>query len=209
MKVYVMHCEDLVDRRRALEVELRKHNLTDVEWITCFPKNESHVQEWKRKTGTKIPDGYISLSLKHYEACRRMCQADIHEAIVFEDDVILSEYFDIDKIPRNHIYVKLGKGVPDMNISLGNVPICIGNNGGSEAYYIRQEFARDFLNNINMMWSIDIEHHGYLIHKGIPLICVPMCTQDFDATSVHDNKDYGMNWIEYIQRWDTFPKYKY
>ena len=210
MKVYVLHCDRLTERRRLLEIQLAKHSLDrDVEWITDFPKEHPLVQEWKEKTGTRIPDGYISLSLKHYEAYTRMVRDGIPEAILFEDDVIISDYFDIEKIPRECPFVKLGKGVPDMYIPLGNTPMVIGNNGGSEACYMRREFAEDFLKNLNMMWTIDIEQHGYLIHKRIPLVCVPMCTQDFGATSVHESKDYGMTWIEYIQKWDTFPKFKY
>lgn len=209
MKIYITHCETLRERRVQLEAEIKRLGLTDVEWITSYPKDHTLVHEWKSKTKSPIPDGYVSLSLKHYDACKRMCDDDIKEAIVFEDDVIFTSYFDISKIPTNYPYVKLGKGVPDMYIQPGDKPISIGNNGGTEAYYMRIEFARDFIQNLNMRWTIDIEQHGYLIHKNIPLICVPMCTQDFGGTSVHESKDYGMTWIEYLQRWNEFPKFTF
>jgi GR25 family glycosyltransferase involved in LPS biosynthesis len=205
MKVYIIHYDKLIHRRLKLEEQLKKYNLTDVEWITEYPKEHPIINKLRFLTDTKIPNGYISNSLKHYEAFRRMCEYNINEAIILEDDVIFSTYWDISKIPREFPYVKLGKGTLDMGIELGNSPRLIGNNGGSEAYYVKRMFARDFIENIDVGWTIDIEQHAYMIHNSIPLLCVPMCSQEY-STSVEGNKDYGMTWIQYIQEY--YPKSK-
>lgn len=210
IKIYVMHCDELIDRRKRLESEFKRLGLTNVEWITSFPKDDPIIEECRVKTGTKISKEYISLSLKHYEACRRMCEENIEEAIVFEDDVIFSSYFDISKIPRDTPYVKLGKCTPDMNIEFSHDKMTILNNGGTEAYYMRIEFAKNFIENINLMNTIDIEQHGYLIYNDIPLICVPMCTQDFSMTTIPiEKRDFGIEWKDYIYKWDKCKKFKF
>lgn len=207
MKVYVLHYDKLTDRRERLEKILKEKGLDkDCEWIIEYPKEHPLIQKIIDITGTRIPRGYISTNMKHYEAMYRMIRDDVKEAIIFEDDVIFSEYWDISKIPREFPYVKLGKGVPDMGIPSGDKPLCIGNNGGAEAYYVKRLFARDFLENIDVCWGIEIEQHAYMLQSGIPLICVPMCTQDFGTTSVTEPKDYGMTWIQYIQEY--YPKSK-
>jgi hypothetical protein len=180
-----------------MEKMIADHGFDDVEWITDYKIDDQIIDKVVAMTNTHMVPGYISLSLKHYEAFFRMARDNIREAIIFEDDVILSDFWDISKIPRQFPYVKLGKGVPDMNVQLGNTPMIVGNNGGSEAYYVKCMFARDFIENVDLGWTIDIEQHAYLFHNNIPLICVPMCSQEFNTT-VQGEKKYSMTWEEYV-----------
>lgn len=203
MKVYIVHYDKLTERRVSLEQALKQRGLDgDVEWVTEYPKEHGVVDKILRITPTKLSRGYISTNLKHYEALYRMCRDNVPEALIFEDDVKFSDYWDVSKIPREFSYVKLGVGVPDMGLKPGNTPLCIGNNAGAEAYYVKRMFARDFLENIDVCWTIETEQHAYMIQNSIPLICVPMCSQDF-VTSVNENKDYGISWIEYVR--DAYP----
>ena len=40
MKVYVIHCLDLIERKQNVERQLREKGLDgDVEWITDFPRD--------------------------------------------------------------------------------------------------------------------------------------------------------------------------
>lgn len=205
-KIYVVHCDQYKDRRLKLEEQFTKFGIQNVEWVTDYPKDHPLVQEWKTKTGTKMSESRISGSLKHYEALRRMCEENIDEAIIFEDDVILTEFFDISKIPRQNIFVRLCQGVPEFGIQPGNSTITVYNNGGVEAYYIRLEFAREFLKNITLLYAVDIEYHGFLYHNNFQHIpCVPMCTQIYDVTNYHD--EYELPWLDYVMKWNTLPKF--
>jgi hypothetical protein len=199
MKTYIVHCDTLTERRKHIE----SLELGDVEWVTDFPIDHPLVQKVKKIT--PLPNGYISNSLKHYEVCRRMCADGIEEALVFEDDVILSEFFDVYKIPRECPYVKLGNGTPDMCIPLGNTPLVITNNAGTEAYYMKRCFAKDFINNITLGWTIDTEQHAYMFHNRIPLVCVPMCTQTYETSFTSESWQKG-TWCEYIQAWPFIKK---
>ena len=205
MKTYIIHHPTLTERRANLEAELKRVGLVDVEWVTSFPPDHPVIQKVKDMTGTKISNGYISGSLKHYDALSRMVRDNIKEALVLEDDVIFSKFFNVTKIPREFPYVKLGKGVDDMRIELGDKPILIGNNAGLEAYYVKRLFAKDFIDNLDILWTIDTEQHAYLVDNGIPLVCVPMCYQNF-ITSVSDTRDYGISWIQYIKNYATSQK---
>jgi hypothetical protein len=208
MKVYIIHHAPLVERRVILESELKRVGLDDVEWVTTFPPEHPLIQKVRDLTGTRIPNGYISINLKHYDAMSRMVRDNIPEALIFEDDVIFSEFFDVSKIPREFSYVKLGKGVDDMGLTLGDKPIIIGNNGGAEACYMKRLFARDFIENIDIMWTIETEEHAYLFNNQIPLVCVPMCYQKF-ISSVSEPKDYGITWVQYIRNYSTSKKFSF
>lgn len=198
MKYYIAHNDKLVERKKHIE----QYNLQNVEWVTSYP-----IEELQNLTKiTHLPLGYISCNMKHYEAMSRMIKDDVKEAIIFEDDVIITEFFNPEKIPKQFPFVKLGKGTPDMNIQIGDNPIQIFNNGGSEAYYIKQEFAREFLKNIDLKWTIDIEEHAFLISRGIPLVCVPMCYQEFETSFNKNAYEPPYSWQEYIQKYQTSNK---
>ena len=195
MKYYVVHNDKLTERKKRL-------NIPNAEWVTTFP-----VEEVGNLTKiTHVPVGYISGSMKHYDIMDRMIRDDVKEAIVFEDDVIITEFFNPDKIPRQFPFVKLGKGTPDMGIQLGDTPIIIGNNAGAEAFYVTQDFAREFIKNIDLQWTIDIEQHAFLISRGIPLVCVPMCYQEFDTSFNTKTYEPPYSWQEYVRRYQTSEK---
>ena len=209
MKIYIIHDDRLSARRMNMEKMISDHGFDDVEWITDYKIDDQIIDKVVAMTKTPMVRGYVSGSLKHYEAMFRIARDNVREAIIFEDDVILSKFWDISKIPRQFPYVKLGKGTPDMNVKLDDTPISIGNNGGLEAYYVKCMFARDFIENLDLGWTIDIEQHAYLFHNNIPLICVPMCLQEYHTT-VHGEKKYSMRWDEYIKDYyKTSPKFSF
>ncbi len=203
MKYYVIHDPVLVDRRKKLEEQFKKFDIHDVEWVTTFPKED--LKKLGEVSGTYMPLGYLSCNMKHYDAMNRMVHDNVPEAIIFEDDVIITEFFNENKIPREFPYVKLGRGPPDAALPLGKSQVIIGNNGGFEAYYVKRMFVRDFLNNLDLGWTVDVETHAYLFSCGIPLICVPMCYQEY-KTSVHENKQYPITWKQYIMNYQTSSK---
>ncbi len=212
MKFYVVHNALLVDRKRNLEEQFKKFNITNVEWVTSFGKDE--LVNIKLKTNCPLPLEYLSCSMKHYVIFNKIIENNDDEAIIFEDDVIISDYFNIDKIPKWSSFVKLGKSVPAYNIKVGNEPFIFENNAGSEAYYVKRMFVRDFMQNLTLGWNIDIEIHAYLYNNNIHLICLPMCYQEFNACFEIDKKEEatifnGMDYEQYIYSYPKLKKYTF
>ena len=138
----------------------------------------------------------------------RMIKDGIQEAIIFEDDVVISDIYDESKIPRNFPYVKLGRGANDMLIELSTEPRIIGNNGGAEACYVTIDFARFYNSNISLKWTIETEQHAFLLMYKIPLVCVPMCWQPYEC-AVHEDMNYPLSWMDFITEYPSYKKYTY
>jgi hypothetical protein len=85
--------------------------------------------------------------------------------------------------------------------------------GGCEATWCDIEFARSFLENLNLQEAIDIIYHGYLHSVGHPVINLPICRQTsiLEArTSVdHDTRKHTMHWSEFVQNYKYLPKVYY
>jgi hypothetical protein len=184
MKHYIIHNDALTERRESLQKQLDKFGITDVEWVTTFPANHPFVYVVKERLSSVLPLGYISCSLKHYDALRRIVNEGIQEAIVFEDDVIISDFYDESKLIQ-YPYIKLGRGPPDCQLSLGSTPHKVPNPGGSEAYYVTADFAREYLKNVTFMENVDMEQYSFLLRSRLLPICIPMCYQEFNTSFEH------------------------
>jgi hypothetical protein len=205
MKHYIIHHPGNVERRVKLEEHLKEKGITNVEWVTTFSKEE--VAPLK-SINNYTPLGYISCNMKHHDALDRMIKDGIQEAIIFEDDVVISDIYDESKIPRNFPYVKLGRGANDMLIELSTEPRIIGNNGGAEACYVTIDFARFYNSNISLKWTIETEQHAFLLMYKIPLVCVPMCWQPYEC-AVHEDMNYPLSWMDFITEYPSYKKYTY
>lgn len=195
MKYYIIHDDRLVERRKNIEKQLERIGATDVEWVTTFPVEQVKILG----KISPIPLGYISCSMKHYDALNRMIENNVPEAIIFEDDVIISDLFDTEKIPRLHPYVKLGRGL--MEFYDNSKVYSMKNNTGTEAYFVNQNFARAFLSCIDLGWAVDIEHYSFLFFNYfLSIPCIPMCSQIFTTTSITESKSYfeENDWKTYI-----------
>jgi hypothetical protein len=198
MKYYIIHNDALVERRTALQAQLDKFGISedDVEWVTTFPVSHTLVSQIKDEIGAVLPLGYISCSLKHYDALNRMINKGVPEAIIFEDDVIISDFYDEEKIPK-YPYVKLGQGPPDCIVPLGS-PLCkIPNPGGSEAYYVTIDFATEYLKNISFAINVDLEQYMFMRRIKMEPLCLSMCRQEFSHSFDTDIVDYKSRSIEY------------
>jgi hypothetical protein len=203
MKHYIIHNDKEVERKKLLEAQLEKFGIQDVEWVTTFPKEDL---EYLKRINSYTPLGHLSCNMKHYDAMNRMVTEGIKEAIVFEDDVILSDLYDETKIPREYSYIKLGRGPPDSLLEPSQEPRIVHNNGGNEAYFVSLNFAKKFQKSL--MWTMDIEQQAFLVHIGAPIVCVPMCFQKYE-TSIHESRDSEISWIDFIHRYPSYKKYTF
>jgi len=204
MKYYIIHNDALVERRTALQSQLDNFGISgdSVEWVTSFPITDPLVDRIKKFTNSLMPIEHVSCSLKHYDALSRMIRDDIEEAIVFEDDVVISDYFDQEAIRSiNYGYIKLGRGPNDCQVALGS-QLCIHPNpGGSESYYVKKEFANEFIKNITVGWGLDVEQYAFIKSVGMQLMCLPVCYQEFKLSFEYPHIEFPITWIEYIREY--------
>jgi hypothetical protein len=161
------------------------------------------------KTGTHMPPGQVSSSVKHWSVLQRMVDNNIPEAIIFEDDVVLHKDFAQLCIPKGLMFCKLGIGV-NFEIEPSMDPMSIGNFGGCEATYVTLEFAKKFLSfGVHFGHSVEIVYQAFLMDLRYPLVCIPACHQTslLDSTSQTGNHSEAQNWIEYIRNWSRIQKY--
>lgn len=202
MKYYVVHHLPLTERKDHVETQLKKRGIV-AEWITDFPPDDERVRKVKELTKSPLSLGYISLSMKHYTVFKKMVEENIPEAIVFEDDVVITDHFDVDKIPRMVApYIKLGIR-PELlgKVQFSSEIVVQSNNGGTEAYYVTKHFAETFLYNINLQERIDLEIHNVLVqcYNSIEFLGAFMCYQRGDSVLQHDSPPFVPgNWQKYI-----------
>ena len=75
--------------------------------------------------------------------------------------------------------------------------------------WISLDFAKKFLENINMDHAIDIIFHGFLSSIGHPLISIPIGTQTsnlFKSSSLDHDTRKEIAWQLYVQRYNELPK---
>lgn len=209
MKYFVVHHPVLVDRRKKLEKQFNDYGISncDVEWVTDFPGNQMH--KIKEITKSPLQLGYISCSMKYYTVFKKMIDENIPHAIVFEDDVIFTEYFDTSKIPLDIPYVKLCRPLGDSFCTSNGEPFVCYNNGCCEAYYLTKEFAEVCLKNIHLHRTFDLECHNTLIryYNAPGFLCIPMCYQDSPTTINHEKVEYSEHWTEYVS--NKYPTFDY
>ena len=91
MKIFVLHCSKLINRKHNILLQFQNHNITDFEFIELYDKDEITEEESSIFNTTNKP-GVMSLHLKHKYVYKKI--AENHDcALIFEDDVILSNNF--------------------------------------------------------------------------------------------------------------------
>lgn len=216
MKYYVIHNPELVERRKVLETQFEKFGIV-AEWVTTYPSE--NMENLKEFTKSPMSLGYISCSMKHYDALQRLLDSDQKEAIIFEDDVILTEAFDEECIPRGFPYVSLNMGPPGDQLTEPSRRFGYKtNNGGAEAYYVNNMFAIAFLKNVTLSHAMDMESQWFLYQctDTFNIPCVPMCYQNYGegvslSSSPSNSNSPINNWKHYItstQKTYTFEELK-
>lgn len=91
MKIFVLHYSKLVERKRFLLEQFRKHNITEFEFIEDYDKDEL-TKEDLELFDPALEKSKISLFLKHFLVYDEVAEK-YERALIFEDDVILCENF--------------------------------------------------------------------------------------------------------------------
>ena len=95
MKIYVLHYSKLTDRKSHILSQFKKHGIQEFEIIERFDKDEITDEQCTLFDPNYVTNkrAQLSLHLKHLYVYERIITEDIEEALVLEDDVILSDNF--------------------------------------------------------------------------------------------------------------------
>ena len=178
MKIFVLHYSKLVDRKKHILEQFKKHNITDYEFIENYDKDEITYDEssifdvnYKKST--------MSLHLKHNYVYKLIAD-NYDNGLIFEDDVILSDNFVnklnnyISQLPENYDMLFIGDGcklhiekkriIPNKNIYEKCLyPTKWGGNGATrccDSYIISNNCAKkicEYINNLNCKIKLPID----------------------------------------------------
>jgi len=197
--MYVKHCPvSCPERKQKVSRHLQYRGVTDLVWITEFPKDDPYVVWFHNKLKISCNIAFTSGLVKTLESLRHFVQSDKKSAFFVDDDVVLIKDWRKHPIP-NLPFVNMSVGVNFGILPDGN-PRMIGNNGGCEMTYITREFAKLILDNVDVRQTIDIVIHALVNYSKFPLVCVPVAQQ----TSLLEPKTSSLgnsgilNWIDFV-----------
>jgi len=210
MKHYVIHHPKLIERREFLESQLVRFSITDVQWVTHFNADDPFIHWVKQFTDSPLALGHVSCNIKHFWCLADMVKNKIKEAIILEDDVVFHNNFDKIVISEDY-FLRLGIGV-NFHIKPGCHPVPYNNGGGTEAQYVTLSFANEMLKDLSFIHSIDTVYFAHLIHRRVPLMCIPICHQTsilVTNSSVTGGGDNLPNWVDVIKNWKNYKKFSW
>ena len=90
MKIFVVHYDKLIERKKVISIQLNKFKLAH-EFISNHGKESLTLDE--RKMFRNISDGEMSVALHHIECYKRIVQESIDYALILEDDIFICNNF--------------------------------------------------------------------------------------------------------------------
>jgi Glycosyltransferase family 25 (LPS biosynthesis protein) len=212
MKHFIVHDPKLVQRRVFLENHLVDRGVTDVEWVTEFNSDSKFIKWLHQRTQTPMAPGFLSCSTKHYYILNEMCERNIQEAIILEDDVVLHKDFTKFTPLQGLKLIKLGIGV-NWTLKPGLTPVHTPNYGCSEAQYVTLDMAKYILNNLNFGHCVDIVYWAILHNVHHPLVTVPLAHQtsilEGMGNTGKSDSTKEMSLGDFISKWKELPKMKW
>lgn len=184
MKILIVHYDKLYDRKKHILEELRKAGLDNFEFVSNHGKDKLTPQEKSRFKN--LTDGEISLMLHQFE-CFKIISENYDYAIIFEDDVILSDNFKntiekyIENLPSDWDMLFFGNGhnvhipsyrlIPGINIYKkmtdlkNNIPGGIdGSTRCADSYIVSKKCAKKITEVINNKNIINMPFDHFLNH---------------------------------------------
>jgi hypothetical protein len=214
--LFVKHCPNLAPERKTfLETYLEERvPIKDVRWFEDYNHDHPFV-EWLNVThelpyGMKLTSNLVKTMMMY----KQMIDENIETALFMDDDVVFHkdwvEYFESIPDDIKHIgFLNMGVSfMYNFKPKLGKV-YSIPNNGGCECSWVTLEFAKYFMENLNMKHALDIIWYGVLHSLGQPLLYLPVCHQTStiknSSTLEHETRSCG-NWIEFVKAYKDSDK---
>ncbi len=101
MKVFVIHYKKLVERKASILRQFERFGITDYEFIDIDRSDIDNYEITRYCNKVHLFPAQIAILLSHIEAYRRIVANNYAEALILEDDVILSDDFMV-KYDRYH-----------------------------------------------------------------------------------------------------------
>ena len=177
MKIFIIHYKLLINRKKHILEQFQKYNITDYEFISIdrdelYNHNIDIFQENYSKSNSAI-------SLSHFYAYKQISEK-YENALIFEDDVILSDNFNeilnkyLSQLPKDYDMLFIGDGsklhieknklIPNKYIYEKCVePTSWGGNGISrctDSYIVSKKCAIklcDYINNLSYKIDLPID----------------------------------------------------
>lgn len=181
MRIFVLHYSKLTDRKEHILEQFKKHGIRDFEFIEHFDKDEIADDECTEFDQNYITDrrSELSLHLKHFYIYNLMVTENIDEALIFEDDVVLSDDFIkklteyLTQLPTTYDMLFIGDGcqlhIPNTRL-ISNQYIyerCVDMNNErdgaarcTDSYIIHNRCAKkicDYVSNLNYKINLPID----------------------------------------------------
>jgi hypothetical protein len=215
--LFVKHCPKInPERKEFLEKHLKARvPIEDVRWVEDYNHDHPFV-EFVNKF-LKLPYGckLTSNMIKSLHMWKTMVDENIESAFLVDDDVLFNknwlEVFECTPEISDLHFINLGTSffvetVPDKLNEISNM-------GGCEAAWCDIEFAKGYLNNLNLCEASDLILFGYLYSIHHPVINLPICRQtsmlEAKTSLDHDTRKSKMHWSEFVQKYKHLPKISY
>lgn len=93
LKTFILHYTPLTERRKWIQQQIEKHNITNYEFVTEYDKEDLNTTIL-RNFNPKLQMSEISLFMKHIRCYQRIIEDTTNQFfLVLEDDVILCDDF--------------------------------------------------------------------------------------------------------------------
>ena len=213
---FVKHCPKLSPERKVfLEGHLKERlPKIDIRWVEDYNHDDLFVQWINAKLNLPYGPKLTSNFVKSIFMMKQMIDENIECAFHIDDDAVF--YRDWEKI-LNSIPEEIEQiGYINMGTSqFFNLPPKLGevyqlpNNGGGEVCWVSGDFAKSFLNDLNMDEAPDIVVHGMLNSNKRPILNVPIAHQTSmieRISSVDHDTRKPSNWLAYVHNYTGLPK---
>lgn len=177
MKIFVINLKRSKKRRKSIERQLNRLSLKyelyeAVDGIAWGKDKMSHYI--KKNLIDELPSGHLAASLSHFFLYKQIVENNIHQALILEDDVVLSNDLPeilkyLDKHPLNSLEIvllhmqvlygakllKIGAIHLNVNKSIYYLKPPKGGIGSGAAYIITKEAAENRLRDFPISFKID------------------------------------------------------
>lgn len=196
---HVIYCAELPERRDACAAHLDERGITP-HWWRGF-----HGETWGLTSSKLFPDsgrppspGHCGLILSHYALWQHLLASGAEEAIVLEDDAVISPHFAefagaaIRALPPTAGLLLLGHlGLRPQDIDArlpGNLARCNHAPFGTHCYYLRHSALPVLLDRMaELRTHVDVQLRENVLHKGLVewYACLP---------SLAPQRSYAKEW---------------
>jgi GR25 family glycosyltransferase involved in LPS biosynthesis len=176
MKIFVIHYSKLVDRKKHILEEFKKHNITEYEFVEKYDSEQLEDSD-KLLFDTSLRASMMSFLNKTFYTYK-MISENYENALIFEDDVILCENFTeilnqyMTQMPEDYDMLFIGDGALGMHIEGDKIipnkniyekclhPTTWGGDGASrcsDSYIISKKCANklcEYIKNLNYKINI-------------------------------------------------------